>query len=127
MQEFETDCKMTAFMLLALRGGNFLYQTLLPPLMKEAACFYSFLKKNLELAESRKISKIVAFLKKEITPCQSCYKRLDVPLYCAGCKVVAYCGKDCQKSDWLSGHKKQCETFYNYAYSGGSGGASSSD
>lgn len=28
---------------------------------------------------------------------------------CARCGVVAYCGRECQKADWKSGHKKMCQ------------------
>jgi len=29
---------------------------------------------------------------------------------CAKCKKVHYCGKDCQRKDWKSGHKEICGT-----------------
>ena len=31
------------------------------------------------------------------------------PLMCAGCKKKTYCGRDCQKRDWKSGHKADCK------------------
>ncbi|PWW79336.1 SET domain-containing protein [Tuber magnatum] len=30
---------------------------------------------------------------------------------CLGCKVVRYCGKECQTEDWERVHKHECETF----------------
>lgn len=32
-------------------------------------------------------------------------------LKCGGCKIVVYCGKDHQKSDWKNGHKNQCKCY----------------
>ncbi|CAG8574769.1 1474_t:CDS:2 [Funneliformis caledonium] len=34
-------------------------------------------------------------------------------LICAGCSVVNYCSKDCQKKDWKNGHKKNCAPVKN--------------
>ncbi|KAL0701761.1 hypothetical protein Bca4012_057883 [Brassica carinata] len=30
---------------------------------------------------------------------------------CSRCKSVRYCSANCQKSDWNSGHKRQCMVF----------------
>tara|TARA_B110000967_G_scaffold191219_1_gene216660 strand:- start:196 stop:771 length:576 start_codon:yes stop_codon:yes gene_type:complete len=29
-------------------------------------------------------------------------------LRCSGCLAAVYCGKDCQKSDWVASHKQSC-------------------
>ncbi len=38
--------------------------------------------------------------------CTTCRKDNIPLLYCACCKLIAYCGKDCQKADWKY-HRKQ--------------------
>lgn len=38
--------------------------------------------------------------------CEICGKSEDIKR-CAKCKVVAYCSRECQKSDWKK-HKKIC-------------------
>lgn len=30
---------------------------------------------------------------------------------CAGCGVVRYCGRECQRKDWRAGHKRLCATY----------------
>lgn len=30
---------------------------------------------------------------------------------CSGCLLVFYCSKNCQISDWRSGHKNDCKPF----------------
>ncbi|OMP84884.1 Ubiquitin carboxyl-terminal hydrolase 18 [Diplodia seriata] len=30
---------------------------------------------------------------------------------CAGCGVVRYCGRECQRGDWRAGHKRVCATY----------------
>jgi hypothetical protein len=30
---------------------------------------------------------------------------------CQGCKIAKYCGKECQRRDWCSGHKLLCKTL----------------
>jgi hypothetical protein len=40
--------------------------------------------------------------------CCQCGKA-DAPIStCSKCKVMTYCGRDCQKAHWTSGHKKLC-------------------
>ncbi|XP_037033385.1 SET domain-containing protein SmydA-8-like [Bradysia coprophila] len=36
---------------------------------------------------------------------------VSAALKCGGCKMVVYCGKEHQKSDWKSGHKNRCKCF----------------
>ena len=33
----------------------------------------------------------------------------DHPKKCAGCRVLRYCGAECQKKDWDDGHKVMCK------------------
>eukprot|EP00899_Mesostigma_viride_P016069 jgi/Mesvir1/24463/Mv21827-RA.1 len=40
--------------------------------------------------------------------CDYCHTALEKALCCAQCKLVSYCGRDCQKSHWKSGHKAAC-------------------
>ena len=43
--------------------------------------------------------------------CARCVKAgtAEVPmLRCSRCKVVRYCGRTCQKADWVGGHKLVC-------------------
>jgi hypothetical protein len=40
--------------------------------------------------------------------CYCCAKPMEHPLYCARCKIAAYCGKICQTADWKLGHKDNC-------------------
>ena len=46
-----------------------------------------------------------------ITPdysrCAACTKK-NASNRCAKCKVVKYCGRDCQIKHWKHGHKKRC-------------------
>ena len=30
---------------------------------------------------------------------------------CAGCQMVSYCSRDCQKSHWKSGHRNECASL----------------
>mmetsp|Transcript_16666 Transcript_16666/g.33868 ORF Transcript_16666/g.33868 Transcript_16666/m.33868 type:complete len:305 (-) Transcript_16666:51-965(-) len=44
-------------------------------------------------------------------PCSVCEERVSTFMYCRVCKLVVYCGKDCQKRDWKrkpGGHKQRC-------------------
>lgn len=43
--------------------------------------------------------------------CHHCGKVTDNPKRCSICKVVFYCGKECQKLAWKNGHKKECKTL----------------
>eukprot|EP00820_Chromera_velia_P017286 Cvel_986.t2-p1 / transcript=Cvel_986.t2 / gene=Cvel_986 / organism=Chromera_velia_CCMP2878 / gene_product=hypothetical protein / transcript_product=hypothetical protein / location=Cvel_scaffold32:33074-34585(-) / protein_length=504 / sequence_SO=supercontig / SO=protein_coding / is_pseudo=false len=43
--------------------------------------------------------------------CAVCGERVRAFMYCGVCKLVAYCGKECQKKDWKrkpGGHKDRC-------------------
>lgn len=42
----------------------------------------------------------------EVMACKSCGK-VEAARKCAGCGVVAYCGRKCQRGDWKA-HKKVC-------------------
>lgn len=41
--------------------------------------------------------------------CVMCKK--FAPMLCNHCNVVRYCNIECQKKDWLGGHKKICAKF----------------
>uniref|UniRef100_A0A0G4I5Z6 MYND-type domain-containing protein n=1 Tax=Chromera velia CCMP2878 TaxID=1169474 RepID=A0A0G4I5Z6_9ALVE len=44
-------------------------------------------------------------------PCVVCGARVLTFMYCAVCKLVVYCGKECQRKDWKrkpGGHKERC-------------------
>jgi hypothetical protein len=44
--------------------------------------------------------------------CDSCFKTSDSLKRCSGCRVVMYCGQECQKTDWKSHHKHgECITY----------------
>jgi len=67
-------------------------------------CFKSFVEKEL--------SKSMNTLMVPLDQCHfpSCGSKEGLQ-FCAGCKYVSYCSKDCQKKDWKksgSGHKKMC-------------------
>ena len=40
--------------------------------------------------------------------CNFCSQVLDKPLWCARCKMVNYCGRECQKKDWEQ-HNPNCK------------------
>ena len=44
--------------------------------------------------------------------CQGCGKK-GVTLKCSKCRKVYYCGKECQKMDWITGHKHVCREAGN--------------
>jgi hypothetical protein len=44
-------------------------------------------------------------------PCACCEKLTQI--FCAGCKIVSYCSKDCQKKDWAL-HKIACKLSEKY-------------
>lgn len=44
-----------------------------------------------------------------IRRCQYCFKNYDKLLKCSSCRVVHYCSKKCQKSDWVV-HKMYCNS-----------------
>ena len=46
--------------------------------------------------------------------CNNCDIKHTKLYECAGCKNKLYCGKKCQKEDWVSKHKSEC--IYNYGY-----------
>jgi hypothetical protein len=41
--------------------------------------------------------------------CQYCGQTTAIPKRCTGCKVTFYCSKECQRADWKSGHKLNCQ------------------
>ena len=43
--------------------------------------------------------------------CHNCKKGAVKLSKCAGCKMVVYCGRDCQSSHWKSVHKFLCKTY----------------
>lgn len=60
---------------------------------------------------------------KLINSCASCGAE-DVPSYCARCKIVKYCGRECQTAHWET-HKLTCRPQAK-PHGAGSGGAASS-
>ena len=46
--------------------------------------------------------------KKTIVPCACCGKSDKSTKRCSKCRTLYYCGVDCQKEDWKSGHKHMC-------------------
>ncbi len=43
----------------------------------------------------------------QLDKCAQC--DVDRPAYrCKGCSSVAFCSRDCQKANWLAGHKREC-------------------
>ncbi|KAL4424898.1 hypothetical protein ABPG77_002121 [Micractinium sp. CCAP 211/92] len=43
----------------------------------------------------------------QLDKCAQC--DVDRPAYrCKGCSSVAFCSRDCQKANWLAGHKQEC-------------------
>jgi len=50
---------------------------------------------------------------KKTVLCNNCGKQLEKvnAKQCAACNAVSYCSKECQVSDWRSGHKKQCQVL----------------
>jgi hypothetical protein len=45
------------------------------------------------------------------TVCAQCCFQSDRLKKCAGCKVVQYCSKDCQRAAWKSTHKGECPIY----------------
>jgi hypothetical protein len=41
--------------------------------------------------------------------CEVCKQKLERNQVCADCKVVQYCSRECQKLDWVKGHKETCK------------------
>uniref|UniRef100_A0A0G4HZ43 MYND-type domain-containing protein n=1 Tax=Chromera velia CCMP2878 TaxID=1169474 RepID=A0A0G4HZ43_9ALVE len=44
-------------------------------------------------------------------PCVACGARVSTFMYCGVCKLVVYCGKECQRADWKrkpGGHRQRC-------------------
>ena len=44
--------------------------------------------------------------------CWSCFLSEDVH-FCATCLIAAYCSEKCQKKDWTTQHKEECDVFKN--------------
>ncbi|PRP84785.1 histone-lysine N-methyltransferase ASHR1-like [Planoprotostelium fungivorum] len=40
--------------------------------------------------------------------CSRCFRQAAKPLRCSRCKMIFYCGSNCQKKDWTSFHKREC-------------------
>ena len=36
-------------------------------------------------------------------------------LACAGCRMMWYCSRECQRADWKSGHRKNCKAVAGFA------------
>ncbi|KAE9404786.1 hypothetical protein BT96DRAFT_406223 [Gymnopus androsaceus JB14] len=54
---------------------------------------------------------------KKITLCSNLGCRKSSPMHntkvfrCSGCTITFYCGRLCQKSDWMHGHRKKCRKY----------------
>lgn len=59
-----------------------------------------------ELSLSEAMAKVIS-TGKRVLECMVCNKLLKKPLYCTKCKLVIYCGKDCQTKDYET-HKRMC-------------------
>jgi len=48
--------------------------------------------------------------------CNQCQKEdiRDNMMKCSCCRVARYCSKGCQKADWCSGHRDQCQKWAEY-------------
>ena len=44
--------------------------------------------------------------------CWGCFLSKEVH-FCAECKTAAYCSKECQRKDWKTQHKEECDVFKN--------------
>ena len=47
--------------------------------------------------------------------CENCGDRLQRLQLCQKCRRVAYCGAECQKKHWYSGHREQCRLLQDIA------------
>lgn len=50
-------------------------------------------------------------LKTKVASCRVCGK-VEGAMFCKRCKMIAYCGKECQKKDW-DNHKRPCAALAN--------------
>ena len=41
--------------------------------------------------------------------CAFCKKNVDIRYRCSACRLVKYCGVECQKKAWEKGHKNVCK------------------
>ena len=74
---------------------------------KSAACEVSFLKDIVDTVTEYVESSHIYF----VDLCYCCNVSILQPLLrCSGCQLVAYCSKDCQKTNWNS-HKNVCKEF----------------
>lgn len=62
-----------------------------------AVCFFLMCSYEKELLEKRDAA----------LRCRVC--KATANLVCSRCKVVRYCGADCQKQDWKAAHKNTCK------------------
>jgi len=46
-----------------------------------------------------------------IPSCDGCGKDYSGRLRCSSCECAYYCGKECQKTAWKEGHKKECSSM----------------
>ena len=44
----------------------------------------------------------------ETMVCKVC-RRTDGVMKCGGCEIVTYCGRECQRLDWRTGHRQACK------------------
>lgn len=51
--------------------------------------------------------------------CSYCLSKETALSLCAGCLVRSYCGKECQKNDWMFGHKQECGVLKKIKEKGG--------
>ena len=48
--------------------------------------------------------------------CRHCKKHMDrkALLLCSGCRVAAFCSVECQRAEWVAGHKKECHILARF-------------
>ncbi|TFY59810.1 hypothetical protein EVG20_g7653 [Dentipellis fragilis] len=48
-----------------------------------------------------------------VSRCAACNRELQLAEMrrCSGCKVIKYCGAECQVADWRNGHKQACRSY----------------
>lgn len=44
--------------------------------------------------------------------CANCGREKTEVRLCKGCLIVAYCSIDCQRNDWIKGHKNKCKKLH---------------
>ena len=50
--------------------------------------------------------------------CHHCRKEMDRKslLLCSACRVAAFCSVECQRADWVAGHKEECQNLARFSH-----------